>query len=173
MHPIPTLLGKACNDSHKLCVSFLYTLCSLDNWSSGSTINQPQLIYWGWYKMAVILQNTFSNTFSWLTIFVFQLKFHINLFPCVQLKVGLHWLQKRLGTEQVTRHYMNEFWPGGWFNIKITPHRHRKSHCGDKMILQPSYLHNGISYTGKTTYLYWIRILVHWCICVTQPWWVN
>ena len=27
---------------------------------------------------------------------------------------------------------------------------------GDKTFLRPSYLHNGISYTGKTTYLYWI-----------------
>ena len=35
--------------------------------------------------------------------------------------------------------------------------QYRKSHCGDKTILRPSYLHNGISYTGKTTSLYWIR----------------
>ena len=27
-------------------------------------------------------------------------------------------------------------------------------------VLRPSYLHNGISYTGKTTSLYWIRALV-------------
>ena len=33
----------------------------------------------------------------------------------------------------------------------------RKSHCGDDTILRPSYLHNGISYTGKITSLYWIR----------------
>ena len=37
---------------------------------------------------------------------------------------------------------------------------YRKSHCEDKAILRPSYLHNGISYTGKTTSLYWIRALV-------------
>ena len=44
----------------------------------------------------------------------------------------------------------------GWFNIK-TSYQYRKSHCGDKMILRPSYHHNGISYTGKITFLYWIR----------------
>ena len=44
--------------------------------------------------------------------------------------------------------------PGPWFNIKMS------SHYGDKTILRPSYLHNGISYTGKTTSLYWIRALV-------------
>ena len=45
---------------------------------------------------------------------------------------------------------------GSWFNIKMS-YQHRKSHCGDKTILRPSYLHNGISYTGKMTSLYWIR----------------
>ena len=43
------------------------------------------------------------------------------------------------------------------FNIKMTSCQYRKSHCGDKTILRPSYLHNGISYTDKTTSLYWIR----------------
>ena len=46
---------------------------------------------------------------------------------------------------------------GPWFNIKMPSYQYRKSHCGDKTILRPSYLHNGISYTGKMTYLYWIR----------------
>ena len=46
---------------------------------------------------------------------------------------------------------------GGWFNIKLTSYHHRKPHCGDETILRPSYLHNGISYTGKMTSLYWIR----------------
>ena len=42
----------------------------------------------------------------------------------------------------------------------MTSYQYRKSHCGDKTILWPSYLHNGISYTGKITSLYWIRALV-------------
>ena len=45
---------------------------------------------------------------------------------------------------------------GPWFNKKMSSYQYRKSHCGDKTILRPSYLHNGISYTGKTTSLYWI-----------------
>ena len=44
----------------------------------------------------------------------------------------------------------------GWFNIKMSSYQYRKSHCGDKTILRPSYLHNGISYTGKMTSSYWI-----------------
>ena len=46
---------------------------------------------------------------------------------------------------------------GPWFNIKMPSYHYGKSHCGDKTILRPSYLHNGISYTGKMTSLYWIR----------------
>ena len=42
----------------------------------------------------------------------------------------------------------------------MSPYWYRKSHCGDQTILQPSYLHNGISYAGKMTSLYWIRALL-------------
>ena len=35
-----------------------------------------------------------------------------------------------------------------------------KSHCGDKTVVRLSYLHNGISFTGKKTSLYWIKVLV-------------
>ena len=43
---------------------------------------------------------------------------------------------------------------------RMTSYRYGKSHCEDKTIWRPSYLHNGISYTGKMTSLYWIRALV-------------
>ena len=46
--------------------------------------------------------------------------------------------------------------PGPWFNIKMSSYRYRKSHCGDKTVVRSSYLHNGISYTGKMSSLYWI-----------------
>ena len=49
--------------------------------------------------------------------------------------------------------------PGPWFNIKMSSYQYRKSHYGDKTILRPSYLHNGISYTGTMSSLYWIRAL--------------
>ena len=49
--------------------------------------------------------------------------------------------------------------PGPWFNIKKTSYQHRKSHCGDKTVVRSSYLHNGFSYTGKMTYLYWFSPL--------------
>ena len=46
--------------------------------------------------------------------------------------------------------------PGPWFNIKMSSYQYRKSHCGDKTVVRSSYLHNGISYTGKMASLYWI-----------------
>ena len=47
--------------------------------------------------------------------------------------------------------------PGPWFNIKMSSYQYRKFHCGDKTVVRSSYLHNGISYTGKMSSLYWIR----------------
>ena len=37
-------------------------------------------------------------------------------------------------------------------SIYMSSYQYRKSHCGDKTVARSSYLHNGISYTGKTTY---------------------
>ena len=45
---------------------------------------------------------------------------------------------------------------GARFNIKMLSYQYRKSHCGDKTVVRSSYLHNGISYTGKMSSLYWI-----------------
>ena len=49
---------------------------------------------------------------------------------------------------------------GPWFNIKVPSYQYRKSHCGDKTVVRSSYLHNGISYTDKMVYFYWISPLV-------------
>ena len=55
-------------------------------------------------------------------------------------------------------------------------YQYRKSHCGDKTILWPSYFHNGISYTGKMTSLYWIgaqiysiNTIIQTKQCTTKP----
>ena len=44
---------------------------------------------------------------------------------------------------------------GCWFNINMLSYQYRKSHCGDKTIIRSSYLHDGISYTGKMTCSFW------------------
>ena len=58
------------------------------------------------------------------------------------------------------RHLPLPLIPGPWFNIKMSSYQYRKSHCGDKTVVRSSYLHNGNSYTGKMTSLYWISPLL-------------
>ena len=48
---------------------------------------------------------------------------------------------------------------GPRFNIKISSYQYRKSHCGDKTVIRSSYLHNGISYTGEMSSLYYATAL--------------
>ena len=59
--------------------------------------------------------------------------------------------------------------PWGWFNKNIPSYQYRKSHCGDKTVVRSSYLHNGISYTGKMSSLYWIGALLFWINFVENP----
>ena len=61
----------------------------------------------------------------------------------------------------------------GWFNKKMTSYQYRKSHCGDRTILRPSYLHNVISYTSKMTSLYWIRAQVISRYNIGYRWWMG
>ena len=70
--------------------------------------------HWGRDKMAAIFQTTFSNAFSWLKMFEFQLRFHWILFPGVQLTIFQHWLRSWLGTSQATSHYLNQWWFVYW-----------------------------------------------------------
>ena len=62
----------------------------------------------------------------------------------------------------------NAMGPGPWLIIKMLSYQYRKAHYGDKTILRPSYLHNEISYTGKTASLYWSGALVAQ-ICASEP----
>ena len=66
----------------------------------------------------------------------------------------IYWWPNTIQCWNISRHRDDQI------NIKMTSYQYRKSYCGDKMILRPSYLHNGISYTCKMKSLYWIRALV-------------
>ena len=67
-----------------------------------------------------------------------------------------HWL----GADKMMPAFIWILSSRGWINIKMSSYQYRKSHCGDKMILWQSYLHNGISYNDMMTSLYWIRVLI-------------
>ena len=66
---------------------------------------------------------------------------------------------------------VNQIWANslGADSIKRCHLNSRKSHCGDKMVIRFSYLHSGISYTGKTSCLYWIRPLVPYPCHLFKP----
>ena len=69
------------------------------------------LTHWGRNKMAAIFQTTFSNAFLWMIMYVIRLKFHWNLFLRVQWTISQHWLRWWLVADQVTSHYLNQWWP--------------------------------------------------------------
>ena len=49
---------------------------------------------------------------------------------------------------------------GPWFNTKMPSCQNRKSLCGDNAVIRSSYLHNGISYSGKMVSFYWTNPLI-------------
>ena len=49
--------------------------------------------HWGRDKMPAIFQTTFSNTFSWMKMYEFWLKFHWSLFLRVKLTIIQHWFR--------------------------------------------------------------------------------
>ena len=69
---------------------------------------------------------------------------YIFSFPCTKL--------------QFTSYIALYTW--SWFNIKMPSYQYRKSHCGDKTVVRSFYIHNGISFTGKMSSLYWIGALI-------------
>ena len=57
------------------------------------SISLSQLTHWGRDKMNTIFQMTFSNGFSWMKMYEFQLTFHWSLFLGVQLTIFQHWFR--------------------------------------------------------------------------------
>ena len=51
------------------------------------------LTHWGWDKVNIISQTTFSSAFSWMKMYELGLKFHWSLFLRVQLTIFQHWVR--------------------------------------------------------------------------------
>ena len=91
--------------------------------------------------------------------------------PMLKIRQPQDHLISNMGIPILVRwHLYIEMPPGAWFNVKMTSYQYRKSHCGDKTILRPSYLHNGISYTGKMTSLQWDAPWLPLAHSVYIPW---
>ena len=85
-------------------------------------------------EMASIIPDV--NFYQWLVMHVYKIfiAWFLLGFKCI-----VHYSQEPAYIIMYSSH------PGAWFNIKMLSYQYRKSHYGDKTILQPSYLHNGIS----------------------------
>ena len=83
-------------------------------WISPMNGLPTSLTHWGRNKMAAIFQTTFSKSFSSVKIVIYWLKFHWSLSLRVQSIIFQHWCRKWLGTDQVTNHYLNQWWLVYW-----------------------------------------------------------
>ena len=74
-------------------------------------------------KLAAISQTTFSNAFSWMKIFEFQIKFHWNTFLGVWSIICQYWFRYWLAAVQATSHYLNQCWSSSLTHICGTRER--------------------------------------------------
>ena len=68
------------------------------------------LTHWGWDKISAKSHMTFSNAFSGMKIYEFNLIFHWSLFLGFESTIFQHWFREWLGADQSTSHYMNQWW---------------------------------------------------------------
>ena len=80
----------------------------------GLAFNGQALPHCGRDIMAVIFQTTFSNAFSWIKMYEFQLRFHWSLFLSAQLKIFQHWFRLWFGADPATSHCMEQWWLINW-----------------------------------------------------------
>ena len=84
----------------------------------------------------------FTMQFFFCENILILLRFHLNLFPRVQLTIRQHWFGLWLGTGQATSHYLSQCYPrslspyGGtrpeWVNI-LKPGQNSK-YCADNIV---------------------------------------
>ena len=106
-------------------------------------------------KMAMILQRMFSTVFSWMKMLEFRLRFHWSLFLIFELTILQYWVRQRLGADQATSHYLNQWWLVYWriyasLGInKLTYWDKDKWPTFSRRRFQMHFLHRKYSYFGK------------------------
>ena len=103
---------------HKLFHSLAIKISTLPNYmyvdSNGVSTRAPSgssnWTIWILDKMVAILQTIFYNSVSCIKIVVFWFKCVGSLFPRLHLTIFQHWFGWWLGADQVTSHYMNQWW---------------------------------------------------------------
>ena len=84
------------------------------------------LSYGGRDRMDDNWQMPYSHSYPCMKIvFLFSFKVHGNLFPIDQLTAHHHWFRQWLGTDQGTRHYLNQVWKSLRIHICLCDPRSR------------------------------------------------
>ena len=108
-----------------------------------------------WYKLTKSSTITNQNNFtSWQTVC------KLSWFPLAERqgcykKKSSYW-RKISSPAAGTKSCHKTTTSRALIQYKMSSCLYRKSHCGDKTVIRSSYLHNGISYTGKVSSLYWV-----------------
>ena len=97
-------------------------------WTNSKLLPQSPNLYpvpvpqthWSLNKMADILPTMFSDTFSWMKIIMFWVKFSWCLFLQVKLSASHHCFRQWLGAKQAPSHFLNQWWPCLWIHIHTT-----------------------------------------------------
>ena len=117
------------------------------------------LTHWGRDKIAINFL-TFSNAFSGMKIYRFQLRFQWS-FPRVQLSIFQHWFRTWLGAGQATSHYLNQWCLIYWCIYVSLGLNELKRH--------PTVYHFQCNSYYRTVYLY-LPLDSYWVIAKKVPW---
>ena len=69
----------------------------------------PHSTHCGRDKITAIPQ-TFSDSFSWMKMYDFRLRFHWTWFLRFEFAIFLHWFKLWLGADQATKRYLKQLW---------------------------------------------------------------
>ena len=135
----------------------------------GSCLNQRNFECPIAESTAAHVQSYQTNTPAFLKILnTIVLGFQIIFLPYILCHKHTTWtgeygkmeIHRKMLSIYVNRLYISILSSGPLFNIKMSSYQYGKCHCGEKTVVRSSYLHNGISYTGKMTSLYWFSPLI-------------
>ena len=86
----------------------------IQKWPHTEFYHYQNLTHWGWDKFATISQMSFSNAFSGMKMYKFCVRFHWSLLLRFELMIFQYWFRWWLGVDQVTSHYLNQWWLVYW-----------------------------------------------------------
>ena len=73
-----------------------------------------------WFETLNPESQTRSNAFPWTKVVVFWLKFDWSLFLVVRLTKSQHLFRLLLGSEQMTKRFLNHWWPSLLLRLCVT-----------------------------------------------------